>query len=220
MWQKLPQNSFNIMKYGWMEVFRLFRGFRMQTRKNCQPQSHPSVLECSKGNFRLNIQAFRNSAFLLICPCAEKSRDLVQETAEFAAKIVEAETSWNFPLVPVSLIKVAGHPLKPGATVGGNNWNVYVPLVLFSVDSRQFTFCARIPQTNLIRTIVLPSKWLSTTLRTELHMINSVKLTIMTHTWRNLCKYLLTKIFSGQLTSFVYSLQVVINPQDLLSHIS
>ena len=49
-----------------MGLLRLFRGFRMQTRKNCQPQSHPSVLECSKGNFRLNIQALRNSAFLLI----------------------------------------------------------------------------------------------------------------------------------------------------------
>ena len=156
---------------------------------------------------------------------AEKSRDLVQETAEFAAKIVEAETSWNFPLVPVSPIKevyaegtVTHWSQEPQPAE--KNWNVYVPLVLFSVGLRQFIFCVRIPQTNMIRTIVLPSKWLSTTIRIELHLINSVKFTIMTHAWRNLCKYLLTKIFSGQLTSFVYSLQVVINPQDLLSHIS
>ena len=219
-----------------MEVFRLFRGFRMQTRKNCQPQSHLSVIECLKGHFRLKIQAFRNSAFLLLqrskeikvvafSMCWEKPRSCARDSGICC----EDCWSWNKLKLSVSsclaykgsLFWRAGHSLKPGATVGGKNWNVYVPLVLFSVDSRQFIFCARIPQTNLIRTIVLPSKWLSTTLCIELHMINSVKLTVMTHTWRNLCKYLLTKIFSGQLTSFVYFLQVVINPQYLLlSHIS
>ena len=84
MWQKLPQNSFNVMKYDWMEVFRLFRGFRMQTRKNCQPQSHLSVIECLKGHFRLKIQAFRNSAFLLL----QRSKEI---------KVVAFSMCWEKP---------------------------------------------------------------------------------------------------------------------------
>ena len=67
-----------------MEVFRLFRGFRMQTRKNCQPQSHPSVLECLKGHFRLKIQAFRNSAFLLL----QRSKEI---------KVVAFSMCWEKP---------------------------------------------------------------------------------------------------------------------------
>ena len=218
-----------------MGLLRLFRGFRMQTRKNCQPQSHLSVIECLKGHFRLKIQAFRNSAFLLLqrskeikvvafSMCWEKPRSCARDSG------ICCEDCWSWNKLKLfvssclaykgSLCWKDGH-WSQVPQPAEKNWNVYVPLVLFSVGSRQFIFCVRIPQTNLIRTIVLPSKWLSTTLCIELHMINSVKLTVMTHTWRNLCKYLLTKIFSGQLTSFVYFLQVVINPQYLLlSHIS
>ena len=218
-----------------MGLLRLFRGFRMQTRKNCQPQSHLSVLECLKGHFRLKIQAFRNSAFLLLqrskeikvvafSMCWEKPRSCARDSG------ICCEDCWSWNKLKLfvssclaykgSLCWKDGH-WSQVPQPAEKNWNVYVPLVLFSVGSRQFIFCVRIPQTNLIRTIVLPSKWLSTTIRIELHLINSVKFTIMTHAWRNLCKYLLTKIFSGQLTSFVYFLQVVINPQYLLlSHIS
>ena len=181
-----------------------------------------------------SIQAFRNSAFLLLqrskeikvvafSMCWEKPRSCARDSG------ICCEDCWSWNKLKLfvssclaykgSLCWKDGH-WSQVPQPAEKNWNVYVPLVLFSVGSRQFIFCVRIPQTNLIRTIVLPSKWLSTTLCIELHMINSVKLTVMTYTWRNLCKYLLTKIFSGQLTSFVYSLQVVINPQDHLSHIS
>ena len=134
MWQKLPQNSFNIMKYGWMEVFRLFRGFRMQTRKNCQPQSHLSVIECLKGHFRLKIQAFRNSAFLLL----QRSKEIKvvafsmywekpRSCARDSGICCEDCWSWNKLKLSVSsclaykrsLCWRDGHSLKPGATAGG-----------------------------------------------------------------------------------------------------
>ena len=52
-----------------------------------------------------------------------------------------------------------GRSLKPGATAGGKKLKcVRASGVIFGWHSRQFIFCVRIPQTNLIRTIVLPSK--------------------------------------------------------------